>query len=579
MKHWFFHRILLPVTFLWLLSGCASRRNEPTTIRIRWAHDPETLDPLQLASQPAFDAANLLHVGLLQADFSTQRMAPALAAALPETQLLGDSLTHFRYRLRPAATWDDGQPVLARDVAFTLKLVFCPGLPNEAARVQYGFIRALLPDPADPRRFTLECRGQSLEYLPASGDFPILSEAALDPGGTLRRFSLAELQRRPAAAPPDSALEAVARRYRRTATSRLAGCGPYELVTWEKDRLLAFRRKPRWWADQLRPVPFVLRARPARLEFAIIPNTTTARLALQRGDLDVFPQVPAREFARLRSSSAARSALAFYEAPSNDVVMAGFNTRQPALADALTRRALGRCFDAAGLLQATQLGRGRRTVGFVSPADRLNYNDSLPLLPFDPAGAAALLRQAGWRRGAAGWFRTAPGGGRQALRLRLRYRADDALYATVALQFQAATAGLGIGVLLLPTESGTFSAALRNGDFDVYLRTLKGNPFMFNFMPMLHSQAVGAGNFTGFGTPASDRLLEAVVAAGTPARKARLLRRFQALMQHEAPVVPLFFLANRIAADRRLGGFYTTSLKPGYAIAALERAAPAAAAP
>ena len=103
MKHLFSDRILRFVISFWLLSGCVARRDDPTTIRIRWAHDPETLDPLQLASQQAIDAVNLLHLGLLQTDFSTQRLAPALATALPEKQLLGDSLTRFRYRLRPAA--------------------------------------------------------------------------------------------------------------------------------------------------------------------------------------------------------------------------------------------------------------------------------------------------------------------------------------------------------------------------------------------------------------------------------------------------------------------------------------------
>ena len=573
MKHLFSDRILRFVISFWLLSGCVARRDDPTTIRIRWAHDPETLDPLQLASQQAIDAVNLLHLGLLQTDFSTQRLAPALATALPEKQLIGDSLTRFRYRLRPAAAWDNGRPVLAHDVAFTLKLMFCPGLPNETARAQYGFVRALLPDPTDPRRFTLECRGQSLEYLVTSGDYPVLSEAALDPRHHLRRFTLAELQRRPTTAPLDSGLEAVAQRYRALAPGRLPGCGPYQLITWERDRLLVFRRKPRWWADQLRPAPFVLQARPTRLEFAVIPNATTARLALQSGDLDVFPQVPGPEFARLRSASGTPPTLALYESPSNDVAMAWFNTRRPALADAPTRRALSRCFDAAGLLRATQFGKGQRTVGIISPADRRNYNDSLALLPFDPTGAAALLQRAGWRRAAGGaWFRTGANGERQALRLRLRYRADEVMFGTVALQFQAAAAGLGIAVALLPTESGLFSGALRAGDFDVYLRTLRGNPFMFNFMPLFHSRALGAGNTTGFSSPASDRLLEAVVAASTPARKARLLRQFQAMMQREAPVVPLFFLAARIAADRRLRGLHVTPLKPGYAITALERA-------
>ena len=47
--------------------------------------------------------------------------------------------------------------------------------------------------------------------------------------------------------------------------------------------------------------PLVLQAKPKRLEYVIIPDAATATLALRRGDLDVFPQMPAREFARLRT--------------------------------------------------------------------------------------------------------------------------------------------------------------------------------------------------------------------------------------------------------------------------------------
>ena len=59
---------------------------------------------------------------------------------------------------------------------------------------------------------------------------------------------------------------------------------------------------------------------------------------------------------------------------------------------------------------------------------------------------------------------------------------------------------------------------MHEGDFDIYLRTLKGNPFVFNFAPILHSSAVGAGNLTGFGTPASDRLIDRRC-GGQPAAK------------------------------------------------------------
>jgi ABC-type transport system substrate-binding protein len=579
MKHYFRALPLVAITAILLLNSCSSTP-PPAAVRIRWAHDPETLDPLILPNQQAIDVINLIYCSLLQVDFSRREFSPLLAEAMPAVQHLGDSLTLLHYQLRPAAAWDGGQPVLARDVDFTLKLMFCPGLPNEGARTQYSFIREFRIDAADPRRFTLVCRGQAPEYAQASGDFPIISEAALDPQGQLRRFSLAALQNRAADTPADSTLAGLARRYLTIASgqgpTQLAGCGPYQLMTWEKDRFLRFQRKAQWWGNQVRPLPFVLQARPKQLEFVIIPDDATATLALQRGELDVYPQVPAREFARLQQSAATRKALAFYTAASYDVVTAGFNTRRPALADPATRRALSYLFDAGGLLKATQLGQGRRTVGLINPTDRANYNNSLPLIPYDVAGAAALLRRAGWQQqpsSPAGWQRRGRNDDLQQLTLRLRYRADEAAFETIALQFRAAAAQLGIPVTLHPTESSALTPTLQSGDFDLYIRTLKGNPFIFNFAPILHSQAVGKGNLTGYGTPTSDQLIEAVAAADTPARKAKLLHQLQAQLQADMPLVPLFFLPTRIAADRHLSGLHVTGLKPGYAAAAIDRVA------
>lgn len=571
---------LFPLSCLCLalgLSACSSTPRGPkSSVVVRWARDPEAIDALALPNQQAIDAANLLHCSLLQIDYQTGQFAPALAETLPTVERVGDSLTRLTYRLRPAAAWDNGQPVLAHDVAFTLKLMQCPGLPNEYARAQFGFIRSVELDSVDPRRFALLCRGQAPEYAQTSGDFFVLPEAVLDSAHALRRYSLAALQDRPTTAPADAALQALARRYAALDPAhhpeRLPGCGAYRLARWQTNRSLAFRRKPRWWADGLRPAPFVLQARPVELRYLVIPDDATAALALRRHELDVYPQVPAREFRRLQASAAARRELAFYTTPSYDVLMAGFNTRRPALHDRLTRQALSRLFDPAGLLAATQLGQGRRTAGLVHPADRRHYNDSLPLPALDPDAAARLLGQAGWRRAPGGsWRRPAAQPGRlvQTLALTLRYRADETTYETVALQFRAAAARLGIPVELRSTEASALTAALQAGDFDVYVRTLKGNPFVFNFAPILHSQAVGEGNFTGFGTPATDRLIEAVAAADRPARKRALLRRFQAMLQEEAPLVPLFFLSNRLAADRRLRRLYPSGLKPGYAATAL----------
>ena len=552
---------------LLVLVGCTSKNPQTgSAVRIRWVSDPETLDPLALPNQQAYDAANLLHVSLLQFDFQAGICSPALATALPERRLVGDSLTRLDYHLRPEATWDNGQPVLATDVVFTIKLIHCPGLLNETARAQISFIIDCQPDPADPRHLVLLCRGQSAEYPRISGDFPVLPEATFDAGHILRPYSLAALR---AGRLPTGPVAALSRRYQQADVAhhpeRLPGCGPYRLLNWQPNRALVFQRKATWWADRLRPTPFVLQARPRQLQFIIIPDAAAAMLALRRHELDVFPQVPAHLFAALRTSDVKKE-LAFYTTPSNDVLVMGFNTERPALRNKYTRQALSLLLNPAALLAATQQGQGVLTANLLPPTS-LYYNDSLAPLAYAPVRAAGLLRQAGWQRQRDGSWRQA--GLTEPLGLVLHYRTGDDMFATVGLQLRAAAAQLGIAVELRPSESTVFTQALHAGDFDAYVRVIKGNPFVYNFAPLLHSAAIGEGNFVRLADPAIDHLLDAIVLASQPAQRRALLRQLQVQLRDQAALVPLFVLPYRLAADRRLRHVTPSSLKPGYAAAAM----------
>ncbi|QKG53645.1 hypothetical protein [Hymenobacter sp. BRD67] len=88
-------------------------------------------------------------------------------------------------------------------------------------------------------------------------------------------------------------------------------------------------------------------------------------------------------------------------------------------------------------------------------------------------------------------------------------------------------------------------------------------------MPVLHTNAIGNGNFTGFGTPATDGLLAGIAVEGNERRKRLMLRKLQAVVREEMPLVPLFFLPIRLVTSRRLLPVATSGLKPGYVPAAL----------
>src|SRR2546429_8152964 len=67
------------------------------------------------------------------------------------------------YRLRPGLRWSDGQPLTARDVAFTWKLIVDPKVPGVLSPDGYAAISRI--DIHDPQRFTLHFDRVYPKYL------------------------------------------------------------------------------------------------------------------------------------------------------------------------------------------------------------------------------------------------------------------------------------------------------------------------------------------------------------------------------------------------------------------------------
>lgn len=536
-------------------------------MRIRWARDPESLDPFSQPNQAAQEGLNLICQSLLNVDFDKLRFGPVLAQAMPTRTTRGDSLTLISFQIRPQARWDNGHAVLASDVAFTMRLLLCPQVPAEGVRMTVDFVKEVEVDPADPRRITFVCRGHSPTMQFALGDILILPEAYLDPKGQLRAFTLDRL-RRPDA-PAKVVLDGIGKRYEAAQLAKhpenLPGSGPYRLTQWETGREVVFTRKSRWWGDSLRERSLLLTANPQQLRYEVLPDDGAATLALRRGDVDVYPNMPAATFARLQQSPAAAKQLRFYTPLSYDVVGAGFNTSRPALADAETRHALSYLFNAPALLQATQRGLGKPAASIFSPTLGSAYNDSLPLVPYSLEVAQTRLRRAGWAKTPAGWMRAGT-----PLRLELRYRTGDPTYELVTLQFSQAARAIGVQVQVRPTEASNLTTALQEGNFDMYVQSIKGSPFRFDLTPILTKEGIGAGNFTRFSTPAAERLIKALAQAETPAEQTKLLRKVQVMLRDEMPLVPLFSVPNRVVAMRQLTNLHISPLKPGYQAAAIE---------
>jgi peptide/nickel transport system substrate-binding protein len=555
-----------------LFSFCSQPERQPDEVRVRLAIDPANLSPISYNSQEALQIINLLYQSLLTVDLDDNKLKPSLASSFPEVER-NDSLSFFHYSLRPEAEWADGSPVTGQDVAFTLKVLKAPFIRNEAIRSQVEFIQDITLDPTNPKRFTLVCKGYTPEMELLTGDFFILPAYLLDPQQLFQNIELTSLQGNPSTQQPAADLQALAEKFNSLGSPNglglLQGSAGYTLAEWASGKHLLLQKKENWWGKNSGTAASHISANPGRISFQVIPDNTTALLALKNEQLDVLDNIPVTEFEQLRQDERFLTNYNLHALPGYDLVYAALNTRLPKFRDKRTRQAIAHLVDTESLIKVTQQSYAIPTVGPVPPDIRQFYHNGLQPYAFNLDKASSLLKSAGWIQDKGGWYRNLDGQ-RVDLNLTLLYRAGNTVYEQTALIFQQNAAKAGIPVTLQALEGNVYTQRIEQLDFDMHLRGISGNPFVFNFKPLFHTDQAGPGgyNVTGFGTDESDALLDQINEVEDQKEKAQLLRRFQEILHEEAGFLPLYFRKEKIAIHKRFTNTKASGMRPYYDLSA-----------
>ncbi|MFC5271246.1 ABC transporter substrate-binding protein [Adhaeribacter terreus] len=556
-----------------IIAGCRRPQPAGNEVRIRVEQDPENLNPVSYLSKNAAQMINLLYQSLLTVDLADGKLKPLLAESMP-TVVKQDSVSFFTYRIRPEATWDNGAPVTASDVVFSLKVIKCPLVNNEKIRPDFEFIQDIRTDAADPKKFTIVCKGFTPEHLLMSGErFFVMPEYIGDPKGLLKQFTLPQLQNNFDALTQDPQIAQFAEHFNSADFTRnpekLQGSAGYQLENWTTGQQIQFKRKPDWWGNKTPQTIGHLTANPEKITFRIVPDNAAALVALKNGQLDVWQNVPATVFQQLRQDKTQSEKFQFFTPQTYSFVYLGLNGQSEKFSDPRTRRAIAHLLDLDAIIKTTQQNLAVKTVGPISPADKRFYNSQIQPYTYNVTRATELLLLAGWQKNGSVWQRKTNGEIMQ-LKLNIGYNASNSEYENIALIFQQAAAKAGIPVTLQPLENGVLSKDLKTGNFDCFIRSLTGNPFVFNFKPILHSESVGPDglNYTGFSTPESDRLIEALYASNSEAEKAKMLKRLQEILHEESNLIFLFFQQDRIVVNKRFGNLKISGIKPGYDVSA-----------
>lgn len=282
-----------------------------------------------------------------------------------EWTVSADNLTHT-FRLHDKATFHDGKPVTAEDVAFSVATV---RTYHPFGKTMFGPVSEVqAPDPKTVV-FKLDQPIPALLIMCSSMTLPILPKHV---------FGTGDIRRNPANVAP-------------------VGSGPFKFVSYARDQHIELQRFDAFGA--------IYPNRPMldRLVFRIITDPMVTMLALSRGECHYgpFAAVLVRNIAALRANPKIAITEKGYEAfgPTNYLE---FNQRKPPLGDVRVRRAIYHAIDRDFIVNKLLMKQARRLDGPLYHANRFFDESALHIYDYNLATANQLLDAAGLPRKAGG---------------------------------------------------------------------------------------------------------------------------------------------------------------------------------
>jgi peptide/nickel transport system substrate-binding protein len=261
----------------------------------------------------------------------------------------------------------------------------------------------------------------------------------------------------------------------------------------------------------------------------------TAWAEMMRGQVDFLWEVgpDTAEFLSDRSTVEVRSFVGYY------AYALMLNTARPKLRTAQVRRALNLGVDRRAIVQQGLRGHGVPADGPVWP--RYWARDgSASASAFDPAGAKALLREAG----------------AQGLAFTCLVPANFSILERMALLVQQQLGSLGVRLTLESLPPDVFNRRIMTGEFDAVLIPVLGGPSATVYHRFWHSPgATPRWNFWGYRNPAVDAALDAALDAPLDGngddRFRGAIARFEAAVRDDPPGVFLAWNQTVQAVSRR----------------------------
>jgi peptide/nickel transport system substrate-binding protein len=508
------------------MSGChGGAARERGTVVVVLESSPNNLDPRQGTDAQSERVGGLIFDALVKKD-ENYNLRPWLATSWEQP----DALT-WVFHLRDGVRFQDGRPLEAEDVVWTIESLIEPKLAGLISAKSGAFLHV---DRAEARdRLTvvvhLKQPDAGLLFNLSDGLFGVVPRGA---GG-------------------DFGMHPV-------------GSGPFRFVSQVQDKDVVLERFEDCWSQGKSGNPTLSQSTrkdgaPSsgapgaseieRVRFEVVPDTITGALELEKGSADAASNVltPDMVYA-LRDAPGLETA----SGPGSNAWYLNFNVADPALRDKRVRQAVALAMDRSAIVAALWRGHARLADTLLPAGQWAAATDAeLAHYPHDPARAAALLQAAGLPAG------------RDGVRLRLSLKiSQDETTRLLAAVLQQQLRAAGIELRIRSAEFGTFYADVTHGAFQMYILKWIGSnedPDIYRYMDSSGSFPPKGANRGHYVNARVDELLAKAAAETGPAEEVEARRRaeyveVQQILADELPAIPLWFPDNVVVHTRRLQG-------------------------
>lgn len=419
--------------------------------------------------------------------------------------------TTWVFHLKSGKTFDDGTPVDARAVKFSLERTLAIG-KGPAGNIN-AIDRIEVIDPLTVKITLKNPYGPFLQTLATNG------ACIINPGIMAH------------ARGKDRAQDWLA--------EHTDGSGPYRLTAWSRGQHCVLEAKKDLQAGGPQIQKVIIR---------FMRESADRRMALERGDIDIAENILIDQLPALEKNPDIR--VNVY--PAQYVEYVYLNNQKPPLDNAVIRQALNYAVDYQGIIDHILQGYGMQMRGPI-PAGMWGHDPDCFQYHRDPARARELLKQAGFSNG---------------LTLTLIYSERKASWSQIATILQSNFADIGIELKLEMMSNPTLRDKVDRGDFQLCLGAWSpdfADPYMFmNFW--FDSELWGLpGNRSFYANDRVDRLIRKAAMLSDQDERTDLYHQAQEIIMQEAPYIFLYQRQTIVPMRARVKGYvYNPMLESMY---------------